>query len=114
MKKTLLILTILTLSGCFGGGTTLIVGEKRSAIPVSEVKVYFTKPKVKYEEIARLNSSSRAGFSHQYRQDANIENIKERAADFGANAIIIDSSEVEVFTIGTDAVQVKATAIYIP
>jgi hypothetical protein len=68
----------------------VIVGTVRPAIPPEQVKVYLHPP-AQYEEIAILDSSSRASWAitAQGKTDKVIERLKGEAAKLGANGILL-------------------------
>lgn len=79
---------LLVLSAC--ATSHVLVGTPRPPISPAEVKVYM-KPPAKYEQIAVLESSSRASwtFSAQGKTDKVIERMKNEAAKLGANGVLI-------------------------
>jgi hypothetical protein len=68
----------------------VLTGATRAPISADQVKIY-TQPPPKYEEIARLNSSSRGSFSFgaQAKSDKVIERLKQEAAKLGANGVLL-------------------------
>lgn len=70
----------------------LLVGQARGAISPDQVQVYL-RPPAQFEEIALVESSSRASFAitAQARMDKVIERLKKEAALLGANGIVIQS-----------------------
>jgi hypothetical protein len=69
----------------------VLVGTPRPPISPDQVKVYLNPPPVQYEQIAILNTSSRASFSFsaQGKTDKVIERLKNEAAKLGANGILL-------------------------
>jgi hypothetical protein len=69
----------------------VLVGTARAPISPDQVKVYMNPPPVQYEQIAILNTSSRASFSFtaQGKTDKVIERLKDEAAKLGANGILL-------------------------
>ena len=80
--------SLLVLSAC--ATSHVLVGTPRPPISPTEVKVYMKAP-AKYEQIAVIESSSRASwtFSAQGKTDKLIERMKDEAAKLGANGILI-------------------------
>ena len=79
---------LLILSAC--ATSHVLTGTPRPPISPAEVKVYSQAP-AKYEQIAVIQSSSRASFAFtaQGKTDALIERMKDEAAKLGANGILI-------------------------
>ncbi|HEX4378122.1 MAG TPA: hypothetical protein VHZ99_13310 [Steroidobacteraceae bacterium] len=80
----------LVLSACVS--SHVMVGKARPPISPQDVQVYF-QPPPKFEQIAILDTSSRASlsFSAQGKTDKVIERLKEQAAKLGANGVLIQS-----------------------
>jgi hypothetical protein len=76
--------------------SAIVVGKVRPAIPPDQVKIYLRPPK-KYEEIAALESSSRASFSitSQGKMDVVVQRLKEEAAKLGANGVLLQGTGSE-------------------
>lgn len=90
---TICVLTIIFASGCLPSSSShLIVGDRRPAISVDQVKVYTKKPS-EYEEIAIIDSSSAnsLAFSEQGKMDAALESLKKEAAALGANGVLLSN-----------------------
>ena len=92
----LYIAALMVLKGCYPV-SHIIIGEKRGAINVGQVKVYSDFPD-KYEKIAMIEASS--GFAikdmsieitDQEKTDKALARIKAEAALLGANGIVIQS-----------------------
>src|SRR5690242_19687284 len=68
----------------------VLVGSPRPAIAPDQVKIYLHAP-AKYEEIALLDTSSRASlaFTAQGKADKVVERLKIEAAKLGANGILL-------------------------
>jgi hypothetical protein len=92
----------------------------RPAITADQVAVYRTADQVPgtYEEAALLNSSGASGWTNEQKM---IESMKRKAAEMGANAIVLDSiiepsagAKVAAAFLGTPAERKgKAVAIYV-
>ena len=78
----------ISLAGCVS--SHVLVGTPRPPIQPSEVHVYL-QPPAQYQQIALLQSSSRAAFaiSAQAKTDKVIERLKREAASLGANGIVL-------------------------
>ena len=81
------LLCVLLVSGCASTHHVLL-GQPRPAISPDLVKVYQVPPK-RYEEIARLDSSSAVGFGTQGQTNAAIERLAREAAKLGANGVLL-------------------------
>jgi len=79
MMKILMILLGLVICGCASQPTEL-TQEAR------DLHVFFEEPKIDYENLGRIDATSRA----RHAMDT-IEKILSRAAELGANAVIIHS-----------------------
>ena len=88
-------LSVAALSGC--ASSAIVVGQARAPIDPSQVKIYIRPPK-KYQEIAVLESSSKASFSvtAQGKTDVMIRRLREEAARLGANGVLLQGTGSEV------------------
>lgn len=75
------------LAGC-GGVHHVMLAPARPAVDPAQVKVYQVPPK-RYEEIARLDARSGAGFGTQGQVDATIDRLAREAARLGANGVLL-------------------------
>jgi hypothetical protein len=81
----------------------VLVGTPRPPISPDQVTLY-TQPPPKYEQIARLNSSSSGSFSFgaQAKTDAVIARMKKEAAKLGANGVLLQGiGDSQSGSIGT-------------
>ena len=97
MKKLIGSLIIMILFGCYPV-SHIIVGETRSPISPSKVKIYLEYPE-EYEIIARIDASSEFAFrdpsfdfTWQSKMDKIIQRLKIEAAQLGANGIVIEGT----------------------
>ena len=97
MIKLIGSLIIMILFGCYPV-SHIIVGETRSPISPSEVKIYLEYPE-EYEIIARIDASSEFAFrdpsfdfTWQNKMDKIIQRLKIEAAQLGANGIVIEGT----------------------
>jgi hypothetical protein len=83
-------LLIAALSGCVSSQVVL-VGQSRSAISPTQVKIYLQPPDAAYQEIANLSASSRGSLAITAAAKMNkvIARLKEAAAGVGANGILL-------------------------
>ncbi|ELY5145892.1 TPA: hypothetical protein RQK43_004553 [Vibrio vulnificus] len=90
LKIFLLSAILLVLNGC-ASGSALVTGTQRTALDISEVKLYLEAP-VQYETIGLVKASSDAGLTKQASQDYAVEELKKQAAKIGANGVILTST----------------------
>ena len=105
LARAALICAICTASGC-ASSSHVIVGQIRSPIDVSLVKVY-ADPPMKYEKIALIEGSSKNSFavSDQGKSDKAILNMKKEAALLGANGVLIQGvGSSSTGMVGTNAI----------
>jgi len=86
-KTIVLILVFLIMMSC-ATGSTIIIGEARSAIDPTEVTIYL-EPPPQYEIIGLIEASSDVEFSRQAAQDRVMNELRRRAARIGANGILL-------------------------
>jgi hypothetical protein len=96
------------------------VAPRRPALPAEQVAIYRTAEQVpgRYEEVALLNSS---GSSSATSEAQMLGSMRKKAAQMGANAIILDAisepgagAKVAAAVFGTQAERKgKAIAIYV-
>jgi hypothetical protein len=88
----LLFLTIplLLIPGGCSTSTSVVTGEPRDPIDPSEVKIYRVEPEI-FEEIAIVEATSKGSieFSEQGKIDLALDRLKEKAAELGANGILM-------------------------
>ena len=84
----------MTFVGC--ASSHVLVGKVRTPISPEIVKVYL-RPPAKFEEIALLEASSKNSwaFTDQGKMDKAIERLREEAAQFGANGVLLQSTGTE-------------------
>jgi hypothetical protein len=84
--------------------THVLVGRARPPITPDQVTIYSHPPTTPFEEIARLDASSKSAFGTggQKSVDKVIERLKIEAAKLGANGVILEGfSDAETGSIGT-------------
>lgn len=86
--KAILLLTVMTITGCVS--SHVMIGQARPPITPDQVKIYWHPPE-HYDEIALLDTSSRASMSitAQGKTDVVIARLKEEAAKLGANGVLL-------------------------
>ena len=98
------------LSGCSCGGSTTITGQARQSINPSEVHLFVARP-LQYEIIGLVEASRAVGFSRYAARDRVISDLKQRAAEIGANGVLAlhaGSRDDGVFFFRTLNTQMKA------
>lgn len=102
IKSGLLILAAgFLLFGC--ASSAIVVGKVRPPIATTQVKLYLHPP-AKFEEVALLESSSKASWavSDQGKMNVVIERLKEEAAKIGANGVLLNATgDQSVGSVGT-------------
>ena len=102
--KARLVFAAVCVSFLFGcASSAIVVGKVRPPISPAQVKLYLNPPK-KYEEIALLESSSKASWaiSDQGKMNVVIERLKEEAAKIGANGVLLrGTGEQNAGSVGT-------------
>jgi hypothetical protein len=108
MKQFIILCVALLLVSCaITNETSLIVGNQRPTTSPEQVKLY-TKPPVKYEEIAIISADAAHDFmSKQSLQNIAIENLKKEAAKVGANGILLEN--VGSFNVGESGIATAPT-----
>lgn len=92
-----------SLVGC-AGTSHVMLGHARAPISPAEVQIYLRPPQARYEEIARLDTSSGGSFSFtaQSKTDAVLSRLKVEAAKLGANGVLLEGiSDRSSGSIGT-------------
>ena len=86
--KAIGLLAVLVLFGCVS--SHVMIGQARPPISPDQVKIYWHPPE-HYDEIALLDTSSRASMSitAQGKTDVVIARLKEQAAKLGANGVLL-------------------------
>jgi hypothetical protein len=91
------------LSAACASTKPVVTGHPRQPIPVDQVKVYSAPPST-FEEIATLSASSKSAFKPGGPQqiDKVVQQLKQQAADLGANGLILEGfSDRETASLGT-------------
>ena len=82
---------VVSLTGCVTtNATRLGTGAPLTPVPVESVAIYRTAGQVpgRYEEVALLNSTGESSWTDEA---AMFKSMKKKAAELGANAIILDA-----------------------
>ena len=120
---------VLLLSAC-ASGTIVLTGHARAPISADAVTLYVTPP-AHYEVIGLVSAHASHGWTDQGRMDKAVAELKEQAANVGANGILVGSAGtgsggmtgVAVPAGGGGAIfvasnshdqQISGTAIYVP
>lgn len=92
MKIALLVCLVLTASGCATTSRAML-GTARPAISPDQVRVYFSPPPGRYEEIALLETSSGGlTYGEQNKMNAVIGKLRVAAAELGANGVLFQGA----------------------
>jgi predicted ATP-grasp superfamily ATP-dependent carboligase len=91
MKQFLIILIAIFLLSSCASGSYVLTGQKRDPINPSLVILY-TSPPTKYDVIGIVNASSDMGWTEQDEMDLAVSKLKEMAAKFGANGILLTAT----------------------
>ena len=113
MKKILVILIMFCLISCAASSSFVMLGEARPSVDVSDVKIYHQEPGVQYIKIAKIRASTSTGLTEQSRQERIINEVVERAANLGANAVIFQEPFFTPKPFSDAHVTIKGMAIYI-
>lgn len=87
-------------TGC--STASVVVGNQRPKTRPEDVKIYIHPPKA-YEEIALMQSDSMWSFAlgNQGRYDAVLNRMRKRAADLGANGILLGDLGTQTLSFGS-------------
>lgn len=129
MKTRLMYLGLLALAACGTDGTSVTTGTARPSIDKSQVVLYLTPP-ANYETIGLITAKSGRHGSDQSKMDDAVDQLKEEAANVGANGIIIQGTGEQtsggsgvvvpagnnalIFTTQNHRETISGTAIYVP
>lgn len=92
LKPIAAALLVLLLAAC--ASSHVLTGRARAPIDPAQVRVYFSPPTVRYEEIARLETSSGAfTYGEQNKMDSVIGKLRVEAAKLGANGVLLEGTE---------------------
>lgn len=108
--KSLVLVLVLLIAGC-ASQSSIVVGKTRPAISPEQVKLYLRPPK-KYEEVALIESSSKASWaaSDQGKINVVVERLKDEAAKLGANGILLQgTSNQSTGSVSTGTAQMTST-----
>lgn len=98
---------VLLICGC-ASEQTVITGKARPIISPLAVNVYATVP-TNAEIIGTVSVNTPSGFSH-YLAHPELEELKEQAANIGANGIVPGQSTTKIFV----GYSISAIAIFVP
>jgi hypothetical protein len=89
-RLTPVVLVGMLLTAC--ATSHVMIGKARAPISPDSVRIYDRPPQSRYEEIARLDTSSQGSFSFtaQGKADAVIRRLKIEAAKLGANGVLLE------------------------
>lgn len=92
LSRALAIALVLIFLNACASSRVFMVGAPRPAISSDSVRIYRTPPR-RFERIAIINSSSGGSwpFAARGQVDEAISEIKEKAAEIGANGILLEA-----------------------
>jgi len=111
MKKTYFILIMALFVSSCASGVYILTGHKRKPIDANLVKMYSAPPH-KYKAIAVLYAYSMFTLTQQMTIDASVANLKEQAANLGANGIMSVKISKEQPRDGSEQ-NISAIAVYV-
>lgn len=95
----LLALAFLALGGC-ASGSAIVTGTTRTPLTPEQVTIYL-EPPADFEVIGLVSASSDAGWTEQGSVDYAIRELKQQAAQLGANGVLsVSSGERPTTTVG--------------
>ncbi len=97
LRCTLIIIPIITLiSGC-ATGSAIVTGTKHPPISPDAVHLYSRPPETKHEEIALISANSywSWAWNEQTKMDTATRDLRSKAANLGANGIILNGIRSE-------------------
>ena len=128
LRTPLALLALVTvLVGC-ADSSAIVTGQTRPATTPDQVQIYLQPPPRRYETIGFVSASNhnRPGISRQGKTNQALKQLKIKAAEIGANGVIIQQTSTEsssaggvaagkVFVAGLDQdVAISGTAIFVP
>jgi hypothetical protein len=106
-----LAIAVFAITGC-ASGSAIVTGTKRAPIPSEQVRLYLDPP-ADFEVIGIVSASSDAGLTEQGSVDYAIKELKNQAANLGANGLLLVSTDttatvVSGYSVPKKTVQGKA------
>jgi hypothetical protein len=93
MRLLFVVAVLLSLLGC-ASVSAIVTGKTRPAIDPSAVKLYSTPPH-RYEDVAIVSAEANSGWTDQGQIDNAIAGLKKKAAQLGANGVLIEATGKE-------------------
>ena len=87
LKSITIFYSLVVLLGC-STGSSIVTGNVRPVIDVTEVKIYVDPPR-EYESIGIVEASSEVEISGQAAQNRAVNKLKKLAAKMGANGVLL-------------------------
>ncbi|MDH3977204.1 MAG: hypothetical protein OEU86_01710 [Gammaproteobacteria bacterium] len=99
IRIILLSISITFISAC-ASSSHVMIGGKRTPIPMTEVKVYKEEPE-SFDVIATIDASSKhsLAFTRQQKLNTTLARLKKEAANLGANGIILGTIKEEKVSV---------------
>lgn len=105
-------------------GSVIVTGTVRPSTDPQSVKLYLKEPK-RYDVIGLVEASSDSGWTEQGSQDYAIAELKNQAAQIGANGLLLTATGTQtstmvggygtgvIWAVPVNAKVVKGTAIFV-
>ncbi|QDH71396.1 hypothetical protein [Marilutibacter alkalisoli] len=91
LRRAVIAATVLLLSAC--STSSMLVGQARPPIDVSQVRIYHAPPAVPYEQIAVIETASGpVTYGEQNKLNAVLDKLRREAAKFGANGVLLQGT----------------------
>jgi hypothetical protein len=92
-RAVILALALALLAAGCASTSKVMIGQARPAIAPEQVRVYFSAPPGRYEEIAMLEASSGSfTYGEQNKMDEVIGKLRVAAAGLGANGVLFEGT----------------------
>jgi hypothetical protein len=98
-KKSVLVSVLALSLGACATGSTIVTGTKRTPLDPGQVKLYAEAP-AHYEVIGIVSAESAAGLTAQGSEDYALQELKHRAAQLGANGVLLQSTTQQIAGAG--------------
>ncbi len=126
--KYILCLCLLSVLAACTDNSAIITGQVRPATTPDKVIIYLQPPARKYDTIGLITASSKGklGISRQTKTNVAMRILKEKAAEIGANGVILQQQGIQsegavgsasggvLVAGGITYVELGGTAIYVP
>lgn len=91
IRRALIVSAVVLLAGC--ASSHILTGTPRPPIDPAQVQIYYGPPPGKFEEIARLETSSGAlTYGEQNKTNSVLVKLRKEAASLGANGVLFQGT----------------------